>query len=321
MNKGKSIAWIEQPHQVKKLEDNFGEMVWSCQRYKTPGTPNFGIVQPKGDDPRITEAEQSTYRSVVGYLLHLTKHSRPDISNAVRESSKSMDGATPLAFKEMKRLVKFMIDTSEYGFRIAPSVPKTKKWKLTGYTDSDWSGDKDNRHSVSGYSMFLNGAVVLWKSKLQKPLALSSAEAEYYALCEAAKDVKYISMVLRSLGIEVELPITIYCDNVGAIFMTENASATTRTKHVDARYHYVRELLETGFIRIIFVRSEDNKSDWFTKNVSSELYSRHMGSYIIRRSEVDTIVNVEGRVLEGDQTLSASMSCGSTLNIHIVEFV
>jgi Reverse transcriptase (RNA-dependent DNA polymerase) len=108
MNKGKSIAWIGKPHQEKKLEDNFGEMVQSRQWYKTPGTPNFGIVQPKGDDSRITDMEQSTYRSVVGSLLHLTKHSRPDISNAVQELSKSMDGATPLAFKEMKQLVKFI---------------------------------------------------------------------------------------------------------------------------------------------------------------------------------------------------------------------
>jgi hypothetical protein len=277
-------------------------MARSCQRYKTPGTPNFGIIQPKGDDPRITEAEQSAYRSVVGSLLHLTKHSRPNISNAVRQLSKSMDRATPVAFKEMKRLVKFVIDTNEYGLKIAASIPKTKKWNLTAYKDSDWAGDKDNRHNVSGYSIFLNGAVILWKSKLQKPLALSSAEAKYYAMCEAAKDVKYISMVLRSLGIEVELPITMYCDNVGAIFMMENASATSRTKHVDAQYHYVREFVETGFIKIIFFKSENSKSYWFTTNVSSELYSRHMGSYIIRRSEVDMMMNVEGRLLEGDQT-------------------
>jgi hypothetical protein len=86
---------------------------------------------------------------------------------------------------------------------------------LEVYTDSDWTGDKDNRHSVSGYSFFVNGAVVLWKSsKLQKPLVMYSAEAKYYALCESEKDVKYISMVLRLVGIEVELPITIYCDNI-----------------------------------------------------------------------------------------------------------
>jgi hypothetical protein len=89
---------------------------------------------------------------------------------------------------------------------------------------------------------------------LQKPLALLSAEAEYYALYEAANDVKYIyTMVLQLIRIEVELPIIIYCDNVGAIFMLENASATARTKHVDALYHYVREFVVEGFIHIVFV--------------------------------------------------------------------
>jgi hypothetical protein len=77
-------------------------------------------------------------------LLDLTKYSRPDISNAVRELSNSMDGATPLAFKEMKRSVKFIIDTNEYGLKIAPSIPKTKKWNLIAYTYSDWAGDNDN---------------------------------------------------------------------------------------------------------------------------------------------------------------------------------
>jgi hypothetical protein len=123
---------------------------------------------------------------------------------------------------------------------------------------------------------------------VQKPFALSSAEAEYNALCEVAKDVKYIYMVLKSIGIEVELPIIIYSDNVGAIFMLENASATATTKHVDARNHYVREFVVEGFIRIVFVRSEENKSDMFTKNVSSELYNRHKGSYLIRRGELLT---------------------------------
>jgi hypothetical protein len=83
---------------------------------------------------------------------------------------------------------------------------------------------------------------------LQKPLALSSEEAEYYALCEVAKDVKYIHMVLQSIGIEVELPIIIYCDNFGAIFMSENASARARKKHVGAQYRYVREFVVEGLI-------------------------------------------------------------------------
>jgi hypothetical protein len=209
-----------------------------------------------------------------------------------------MDGATPAAFEEMKRLAKFVMDTDNYGLKVLPTISRTKKWKMTVYTDSDWAGDKDNRHSVSVYAIFLNDTVILWKSKLQKPLALSSSEAEYYGMSEAAKDVKFVAMILEAIGIEIELPIIMYCDNVGAIFMAENATATVRTKHVNARYHFVREYVESGFLKVVFVNSKENKSDIFTKNVSGELYDKHKGTYIIRRQEVEPIRNIEGRVLK-----------------------
>jgi hypothetical protein len=86
-------------------------------------------------------------------------------------------------------------------------------------TDSDWAGDNGNRHSVLGYTIFLSDTVILWKSQLQKPLALSSSEAEYYGMSEAAKDVKCVAMILEAIGIEIELPIIMFCDNMGAIFM------------------------------------------------------------------------------------------------------
>jgi hypothetical protein len=112
------------------------------------------------------------------------------------------------------------------------------------------------------------------------------------------KDVKFVAIILEAIGIEIELPIIMYCDNVGAMFMAENATATVRTKHVDARYHFVREYVESGFLKIVFVNSKENKSDMFTKNVSSELYDKHKGTYIIRRQEVEPIRNIEGRVLK-----------------------
>jgi hypothetical protein len=134
---------------------------------------------------------------------------------------------------------------------------------------------------------------------LQKPLALSSSEAEYYGMSEAAKDVKFVAMILEAIGIEIESPIIMYCDNVGAIFMAENATATARTKHVDARYNFVREYVESGFLKIIFVHSKENKADMFTKNVSRELYDKHKGTFITRRQDVEKIWNIEGRVLKG----------------------
>jgi hypothetical protein len=142
--------------------------------------------------------------------------------------------------------------------------------------------------------------VILWKSKLQKPLAISIfLEAEYYGMSEAAKDVKFEVMILEAIGIEIELPIIMYCDNIGAIFMAKNATVTARTKHVDARYHFVREYVESGFLKLIFGTSIDNKADMFTANVSSELYDKHKGTFITRRQDVDTIWNIKGRVLEG----------------------
>jgi hypothetical protein len=141
--------------------------------------------------------------------------------------------------------------------------------------------------------------VIFWKSKLQKPLALSSSEAEYYGMSEAAKDVKFVAMILEAIGIKIELLIIMYCDNVGAIFMAENATATARTKHVDARYQFVREYVENGFLKIVFVNSKENKAEMFTKNVLSELYDKHKGTFIARRQDVESIRNIKGRVLKG----------------------
>jgi hypothetical protein len=137
-------------------------------------------VHLKKDDPNVSPEDQSIYRPVVGSLLYLTKHSIPDIANTVRELSKCMDGATPSAFKEMKCLAKFVMYTDDYGLEVLPTISRAKKWKMTIYTDSDWAGDKENWHGVSGYVIFLSATVILWKSKLQKPVALSSSEAEYY---------------------------------------------------------------------------------------------------------------------------------------------
>jgi ketol-acid reductoisomerase len=99
-------------------------------------------------------------------------------------------------------------------------------------------------------------------------VTLSSSEAEYVAISEAVKEIKFIYYLLREIGIEVNLPITVKTDNVGAMFMTQNASSGVRTRHIDTRYQYVRENLEEGIINIEFVKSIENDSDIFTKNVS-----------------------------------------------------
>jgi hypothetical protein len=109
-NRNKSIAWLGQPHLIKNIKRKFGGLVEKLQKYCTPGTPGYGVVRPKEGNAKVTTEEQAMYRSGVGMLLYLAKHSRPDIANVVRELSKVMDGATPAALKELKRVMKFVLE-------------------------------------------------------------------------------------------------------------------------------------------------------------------------------------------------------------------
>ena len=140
------------------------------------------------------------------------------------------------------------------------------------YTDSDYAGDKETRISVMGYILFFMGVPIIWKLKSQKSVTLSSLEAEYVALSEAAKDIKFIYQLLGRIGIQVKLPIVVRNNNVGAIFMSENALTSGHTKHLDIRYRFVNETVIEGFLKIVFVKTKENVADIITKNVTSKTY-------------------------------------------------
>lgn len=219
-------------------------------------------------------------------LLYLTKYTRPDICNAVRELTKCMQRANRAAYKEMLRLVNFVLNTKDLGLRLEPTVGKSSdEWDLLIYTDSDWAGDKETRRSITGFIIFLMGCAILWRSKQQKSVSLSSAEAEYYALSEAAKEIKFVAQLLMSMGMRVKIPIIVRVDNVGAIFMSENLSTNSKSKHIDIRARFVAEMIEDGFIKVVFVKSNDNLADGFTKNVSGDTFKKHQTSIVSRKPD------------------------------------
>jgi hypothetical protein len=151
---------------------------------------------------------------------------------------------------------------------------------LKGVSDSEYAGDKDTRISVYGYILYFCGAPIAWKSKAGKSVTLSSTEAEYFALSEVAKEAIFAKQVIESMGIEIIFPITIHVDNVGAIYLANNYATSQRTKHIDIRTHFVREFIEDGIIKIVFVRTDDNDADIFTKNTSEELFTKHSGKNV-----------------------------------------
>ena len=272
-------GWIGQPHLIQDLESKFWEMVKHLTSYRTPGTPGAGITKPTEEQLRLEPDAQEMYRSGVGMLLFLVKHTRPEISNAVRELSKVVSGASKYAMKEFMRTTKYVLDTKEFGLKL--DVNSTdEKWEMVVYTDSDYAGDKETRRSVTGFIIYLRGVPVSWKSRGQKCVTLSSTEAEFVALSEAAKEIKFVVQVLRSMKMQVKMPIVVRVDNVGAIGLSKNLSTSQRTKHIDVRYHFVREFVEEKMIEIVFVRSEENHADIFTKNVSGDVFEKHAKHFV-----------------------------------------
>ena len=124
------------------------------------------------------------------------------------------------------------------------------------------------------------GVAIAWKARAQRGVTLSSTEAEYVAISEVCREILFVAQILEFLNVKVKRPIVVRVDNVGAIYMANNQTTSQRTKHVDVRYHFVREYIEDGMVQIVFVKSKDNDADIFTKNLDGETYWRHANKFL-----------------------------------------
>ena len=256
---------IDQHRLIGKMMEGMRKV----KKFKTPASPGQILLKGK-EDEILGTATTSEYRSKVGKLLYLVKLTRPDLSSAVRELSKFMDGPTAEHMKALDRAYGYLSMTKDYVLKMNPE-PK-KKGKLVGYSDSNWASDKDTRRSVSGNVIYYAGALISWRSKMQQCVTLSSTEAEYVACSQCVVEMEFLRQVLESMGVEVELPMTVYVDNTGAIDLAKNWSTTGKTKHIDIRFHYLREMSDNDMIDIVFVPSEKNHADTFTKNLGEQMF-------------------------------------------------
>lgn len=163
------------------------------------------------------------------------------------------------------------------------NLKKKLRWLVRALCDSDFAGDKDTRLSLTGYGVYVMDCLVSWKSRAMRTHALSSTEAEYIALSELCCEILFIRQVLEFLGVEVDYPIVVNCDNIGAIFLAHNAKVSSRTKHIDLKTHFVREYIEEGIIKVVFVRSEENDSDIWTKNTSEAVFTKHTDKFMEKK--------------------------------------
>ncbi|MCO5571155.1 hypothetical protein L7F22_024889 [Adiantum nelumboides] len=147
----------------------------------------------------------------------------------------------------------------------------TKDLSVRGYTDSNYAGDLDKRRSTSCYVFTLAGGAVSWQSQLQDCITQSTIEAEYVAANEACKEAIWLGRLVADLGIKVEM-LELYCDSHSAIQLAKNSMFHSKTKHINVKYHFIREVIEDKQIQLVKIHMKDNSADLLTKRLSRESF-------------------------------------------------
>lgn len=208
------------------------------------------------------------YQQLIGSLIYLANATRPDISFAVGYLARSMNAPTNADWINAKRVLRYLNATKNL------AINYKSKDKLIGYSDSSYAEELD-RKSVGGYVFLQAGAAITWRSTKQEIIAQSSMEAEYIALAEAAKECVWIKKLHKEIFPKsADEAVIIYEDNQSAIKLAENPIHTNRSKHIDVRYHVIREYVKNNVITLQYLPTAEMIADIMTKSLGKVLHAR-----------------------------------------------
>lgn len=251
-NRSARILEINQEEYIDEVLHRFG-----MSECKPVGTPAEGYLE------RCPNGEVSKdYMSLVGSLLYAAMVTRPDIAFAVQALGRHLQSSTDAHWTAGKRILRYLKGTKDIGLVYGDS---SQGLTLRGYADADWAADKDTRRSVTGYLFELGGAAITWHTKLQPTVALSTSEAEFMSACAATQEAIHLRRLLGDLGFPQEKPTVILEDNMGCICMSENPVMHRRTKHIDIKFHFIREAVERGDVILTFTPTSTQVADLLTK--------------------------------------------------------
>ena len=236
---------IDQEPCVLSLLDRFG--MTECNIFDVPGNPSVKLTRKSNEDEK-DERELTingfNLRAVVGALLYLAINTRPDIAFQVILLSRFLENPRAQHITAAKHILHYLRGTAAVGITYKASGNGNSKLRnlddtfhsliLSGFADSDWAGDEETRRSTTGWIFFLAGGPICWSSILQKAHALSSAEAEYYALGSAVQEAIWLRCFLGQLGFPQKEPTNIQEDNQGAIMLSKNDVFHNRTRHIES---------------------------------------------------------------------------------------
>ena len=249
---------MSQEKYAKKLLHKFG-MQDSKPRY-TPCEVKSNVI----NETLLDENDANLYRQIVGCLIYLMICTRPDLSFTVTKLSQHMSKPDIYHMTMAKHALRYVKGTVEEKLIFRKSdEPLT----IEGYCDADWASSLEDRKSITGYCFQISptGPMISWKSRKQPTVALSTCEAEYMSLVAAIQEGKYLTSFLNEIINLNQKMFTLHSDNQSAIALAKNPVQHQRTKHIDVKYHFVRDEISDGKLKLLYVPSENNLADLFTK--------------------------------------------------------
>jgi hypothetical protein len=183
----------------------------------------------------------------------------------------------------VKHILRYLHATSDLGL----CITKSGSSFLSAFSNADWAGNPDDRHSTCGYAIYFGGNLISWSSRKQPTVSHSSTEAEYKAVANATTEVIWIQVLLCELGISQPRPPSLWCDNIGATYLSANPIFHRRTKHVEVDYHFVQERVASRRLEVRFISSKDQIAGIMTKPMSVTAFSnlRHNLNLVAHRPD------------------------------------
>jgi histone deacetylase 1/2 len=264
--------------EVKKVKDG---LVLNQAKYAKEVLTRVGMQNCKGSPTPLSSSERITahegellgpedstkYRSMVGALQYLTL-TRPDISYAVNKVCQYLHAPTTLHWTVAKRILRYVKDTINVGLTFV----RDKSSLISAFSDADWAGCLDDRRSTGGFAVFFGSNLISWSAKKQATVSRSSTEAEYKSVANATAEVIWMQSLLGELGVKTTQPPCLWCDNLGATYLSANPVFHARAKHIEIDFHFVRERVLNKKLEIRFVPSQDQIADGFTKPLSARMF-------------------------------------------------
>ncbi|WVY97014.1 hypothetical protein V8G54_029165 [Vigna mungo] len=251
--------FVHQKRYIGEILKRFG--MESCNSVSTPVIANIKLDLQPNDE----KVDTTLFKQIVGSLRYVC-NSRPDICYSAGLTSRFMGDPRQTHLSTAKHILRYLKGTIEYGL-FYPKRFEGITGNLEAWSDSDWCGDQTDRRSTFGYVFKYMGSTFSWCSKKQSVVALSSCEAEYIASFETACQSAWLEIMLEELTIECCRPIQLWVDNKSAINLVKNPVSHGRSKHIETRFHYLREQVNKRKLEMMYCSTEDQTAHIFTKTL------------------------------------------------------